>query len=754
MRFRFLLTHIVEGDLEITEPDSWKEATLKLERDENFHSLIEYFEGSFIFYGNNGIVNGGIDFIKNIERTYGVDETIEIAIDITFDEIIFSPVFTGQFKFSELEEMMNNKMRLPIIRDDFWSKFIARKDTPVDLQAETDLDGLAITPVEKVITRLTSQMVRSLYQGENKEVPLIFDVAERWDIPANEFGIIDFPTTIRDEIEEKFSLPITESPTRPVNLFEVTYGGEYQIDFSMSVWSIIMHSAAEPATQFEFSINNNTPIIMTRTDIGTPGIDRRTEFTYSDTVTLIAGDQLRFYIRNTSGSLITVIQPKKSIYHSYLNIIADTIFPETKGESFLIHDTAAAILKSYGLGVENPFYSELLGSLLTRARQYDDEGCGWRYSLSKGLQLRLYSLAEKPFFQSFSQWWAGINPILNLGLGYDSIDTDPVIRVEGKSYFYLNEISIYFSNVRQITRKYDNDRIFNKVSIGYTRWQAEDISGIDDPQSRKTYSTRLQKVGKNIDLHSEFIGASLAIETTRRTTKEKSADYKYDNEVFIIALNPDEVIESPEESPDLVHFRPELDENFSSVTNLLNSETRYNLKLTAGRNFLRWQNYVQGGLQSYLGSVFKFTSAEGNYGMTSQMDVNGCLNEDFDGNLFSEKGDVPVTDDFIHLADLYEAEVPMEWEEYEVIRDNRRKAIGISLTDVDHVPMFIKTLEYKPVKGTCSLLLWAKEYLDLYVTPDSTPMQECQPMSAECEDALTDENGNILTDELGVCITE
>jgi hypothetical protein len=140
MRFRFVLSHAIEGSLEIDEMDGWKDAVMKLERHDDFHSLIEYFDGSFIFYGNNGTINGGLDFIKNIEQTYGLDETITIDIDLTFDEVDFTNVFNGQFKLTDLEEMVDNKMRLPIIRDDFWAKFISRLDTPVNLRANTNLD--------------------------------------------------------------------------------------------------------------------------------------------------------------------------------------------------------------------------------------------------------------------------------------------------------------------------------------------------------------------------------------------------------------------------------------------------------------------------------------------------------------------------------------------------------------------------------------------------------------------------------------
>ena len=445
-------------------------------------------------------------------------------------------------------------------------------------------------------------------------------------------------------------------------------------------------------------------------------------------------------------------QPYPDEVDNHLIITADTTFKNSDADGFLLHDAFAAVCDRI-IGESDTFYSEYLGSDLTQARQYEENGCAWKYMLVKGLQLRKYTLTEKPFFMSLNQCWRGANPILNLSLGYDEVDGNQVIRVERKEYQYDNSegTSVDFSNIRDITRKYDNDRIFNKIEIGYNRWQAEDISGIDDVQTKKTYSSRFKKIGKTLTLFSEFMAASIPIEQARRTSKEKSSDYKYDNEVFIIAINPNQVDVSPDESPDVLNFNPELNENFDSITNLLNSETRYNTRLSTGYNFLRWKNYIQGCLQDYLGSLFGFRSGEGNFDMVSTITASDC--ESFAGIELNEKGNLTVDSDFLCLSNLYEVEMPMEFEDYATIRANKRKPIGISQTDTDHVPMFIKDLQYKPVKGTCTALLWAKEYLELDVIEDEIATQECF-VTEECEDALTDELGIILTDELGVCITE
>jgi hypothetical protein len=433
---------------------------------------------------------------------------------------------------------------------------------------------------------------------------------------------------------------------------------------------------------------------------------------------------------------------KISSYHPEITVAFKSSYKDTAAESFLVHDVAGQILDRT-IGRENTFYSEYFGSDRTRYRQYDADGCAWEHILSRGLQLRQYTLTDKPFFQSFTTWWNGVNPIFNLGLGYETIDGVEVMRCEEKEHFYNETIIVYISNVREITRAYDEEVMIKTFRAGYKKWQSENFSGIDDPQTKHTYASRLQKSGKDLTMESEFIAASLAIETTRRTTKQKSADYKFDDDTFIIAVR------SVETSPDATYI-PETDEKFQSVTNLLNPETRYNLLLTPARNTLRWLKWIAGGLQNYVGSFLKFVSGEGNYDMTSNYGLSdGC--DEYDGDL-SEKQDLEVTDDYIHRGEVYEMRFKLEFEDYLTIRDNRKNAIGISQTDSDHKAFFIKNLEYKLFDGVCTLTAWPKEFYENTFVESSGLAEVCYPVSTDCDNAYTTEDEINFETESGACL--
>jgi hypothetical protein len=809
MTFRITLFNDTDS-IEINEMDGLRDAVIKLDRDDNFHSLVQFFEGAFIFYGEGNYVNGGFHFIKQTEIDFGPDADLRALIEIAPDDETFSTLHDGQFKLSDLEEMPDNKIKVPIIRDDFWAKFISRWDTPVNIQSTTDLDNQICNASEAISLQLSSQIINKTTRYEGSEDIGGYDFAggemgEAGGDPGTVDEVIVLwtqGTTILEisEIKDSYEILTAFQETEPIieiisvleESGEATLTWKFRFQFN---FELIYNPASSASTTIYFvrsdtelyyrindgalqllQLTGDEDIVPTQTLVG--GIPElvnaslNIETQGSEVLNISVGDSIYFYAKHTITFRYTkgdesfdestwvsrsvegsILEFSGSGEDPFVNIAFKSIFRETDAAGFLLHDVGGAIIDRI-TGTEEKFYSEFLGSEQTLYKQYDEDGCQWTNALTRGLQLRQYTLAEKPFSISFKKWWDGANPILNLGLGYEDINGEQVIRVEEKSHFYNQSsgTSYDFSFVRDIVRKYDNDRIFNKVEIGYARWESEDISGIDDPQSKRIYASRFKKIGQAITLLSEFIGASLAIETTRRTTREKSADYKYDNEIFIISINPTEIEESPATSPDVITFAPELDENFSSVTGLLNSETRYNIRHSVAHMFLRWKSYLQGCLQSYIGSVFKFTSGQGNFDMASTMDLD-CDVAYNEGAELVEDQDFVVDTEIFHLCNLYEFTAPLDYEDFESIVANRKIPVGLSQSGTDHMPMFIKTLSYKVAHGEVTIQAWPTEFFDIQVQDDAVATQECFAMPGACEDGITDDNGIQIVDENGICIT-
>jgi len=729
---RFILRGITH---EINEPDGWKGANIILERDPEFFSLVERYEGSangaFIFYGDNGVVDGGVNYVREVEENYGFDENVVFTAELAIDNENYTTLFEGLLELSGKQEFKDNRMQIPVVRDDFWSKFINRIETPIDLSSNTDLDGKPVDPVLPISINLTPQKVRKIFQANYTEAegdPI--ESTNEYDIPGNGYGIIDFEDVVLDEIEERFSYINTENTEIPFEMLTVKYGGAYNINFNINASSEPLAGVgSNPVSNLEIriQINEDSPFTASKANAGTPGINGQTNFTFNQTLQLNAKDQIRIYYENTSGSTNSFFTNGKPF--SYITITADTIYPATQAPGYLIHDVIHGVLSRMGLG-DDPLYSEFLGSTLTTTRQYGADGCGWMYAILKGIHIRGYTLSndkeadvnrytlqQKPFITSFKQLWDGINPILNLGLGYETLDGSPehqVIRIEEKDHFLEDNISLNISNVSEISSSYDQDFIFKTIKVGYKKWQSENSSGNDDPQTKRAYATRFVKTGKELNLESEFIAASLAIEETRRTSRVKSEDYKFDNDNFIISLNTDDV------SPDV--YRPELDENFTSVTNLLNSDSRYNLVLTPLRNFFRWANYIGGCLQDYTTSYYRFVSGEGNYDMTSDATLGSCERAVI-SNEVSESEDIPlgppsnynIPFGYLFLPQLYDIKINMSWEDYQAIKEARKQALGISQTGSGHTVFKIKSLSYDIVNAQMVIKAWPKTFFRIEV---------------------------------------
>lgn len=743
MTFRFTLSHAVLGSLIISEPDGWEGAKIKLERHHDFFSLIEYYEGAansaFIFYGRNDAegIDGGIEFIRQVETTYGFDANITFLVEYAPEDITFSTVFFGQLDIAQKTEMKDNRMQVPVIRDDFWAPFVNRYETPVNLSDLVDLDGNAVDPVEPITVNLTSQVIRKTHYSFEPDKGSAVTI----EIGAAELFIQFTPGEFElDEMEDFYHLTPFYNLERPVSSFDVAEEGTYVFDIQWTLSAIFgaIENHVNNLTGIYLQVNEQDPIAFTLNDFTSSGKDY-TVFSLQTTLYLLAGDSVYIFAEaidssqtitygfwGTNGLVNGPIDaptydqprpPAMDAIPTYTRITADTKYPETQVEAYLIHDLIHGVLARIGLGTD-PFYSEFFGGLLTTSKQYDADGCGWMYAIVKGLQLRQYTLAEKPFFISMKQIWEGINPILNLGLGYEVVDSVQVIRIEQKGHFIGDTPPVNFSNVREISSSYDQDFIFKSITTGYKTGKPEDISGIDDPY-KQVRATRIKLSGKELNLESDFIASGLSIETTRRKTREKSADYKFDNNTFIISLNTDDL------SPDV--YLPELDENFASVTNLLNPETRYNLVLTPLRNLLRWANYLGGCLQSYLTSSYKFVSGEGNYDMTSDANLGSCARAVIGDNL-SESADISLasynaTFGYFFLPILYDILIPMEKEEFDLI--DRKQPIGISQTDSGHAEFHIKELEYEIIKGEAMIKAWPKVFFPINVVDQEITTPDC-----------------------------
>jgi hypothetical protein len=165
-KFKFVIYQatLYPGGIEVNTPIGWNEAVIGPERHKDFHSLVEVFEGSFIWFGV------GRNVILNIESTLGADAVATLKIYMSYGGPWM--LLTEQaLDISQHQDIgFHNKQYesdVPIVRDDFWTKFLNRFSTPVDVLSTTDKDGNAVAAAVPFTLQLPGQKIRQRYNGES-----------------------------------------------------------------------------------------------------------------------------------------------------------------------------------------------------------------------------------------------------------------------------------------------------------------------------------------------------------------------------------------------------------------------------------------------------------------------------------------------------------------------------------------------------------------------------------------------------------
>jgi len=704
-QFRFTFFHPIysASGTVVKEPIGWKEAAISLERDSVFHSLIEYFKGTFTWIGS------ARNFLNAINDTYGPEEPIRCLIEITYNSTTWQTLFDGNIDNSQRQELSNGgkfyKVTAPIIRNDLWTKFMSRKSIPIDATSTEDLDGGTRTAVNPIDLPLPCQIIRNrtTYEGSESRSGI-----ETTVVSVDKLYQIGFPVSIA-EIKDSYSIEFAERNVNATDVIE-TINIQEDGDITINVTGSTRISADSTATIDNVAVTlffrrNGAEIenISHTFPVADTTVDETFDMAGTKTLNAIAGDRIYIYILFTVthevvGPTTGDISYEFDITDLNIELSQNSTFPNSTTKAYKIKDAFESIL------------SKIVGANSVLTSTYLDTCAGYN-AVMKGLHVRGYSMTDKKPFWSFDDLWNGYAPIYPLGLTYNGSN----IQIENREYFYNKSPVLFFQSSSNIEKKVHLEKYYKSIEIGFNKWSAESDSGVDDPQTKHTYRTPFKTVGKDEKVLSTFIAASLAIEQTRRNRVEAGKDWKLDEDTLIIALKADNTVETGAD--------------FDSVSNLLNSDTRYNIRHGIARIFNRWKSWFQGCLQKQVGADIKFTKGEGNYTMTSENASGECESQ----IELSENQDFEITDSFIHLGDEFKVTVPMRKASYDTVLANRERAVAIPV-EGHWYACHILSHDWKIMKGECDLIC---------LLADDTPLESVS-LLLETGEAMLLEDGNSI----------
>lgn len=133
--------------------------------------------------------------------------------------------------------------------------------------------------------------------------------------------------------------------------------------------------------------------------------------------------------------------------------------------------------------------------------------------------------------------------VYNIGMGieYDEFKNDgsKLIRIEPYKYFYNDSVVFTATFPKKVEKRVNTNKYISLVDVGYSTWTTESTNGLNDVFTDRNYRTELSTVQNTYKAICEFIASDYAIEITRRKWGSITNDWRYDNDTFIVMLEPD-----------------------------------------------------------------------------------------------------------------------------------------------------------------------------------------------------------------------
>ena len=380
MLFRFTLSNTIEGNHIITDPDGWKDIKLKLEREKEYHSLIEVVELPLIFYRTSDLVDGGYDYIINVEATQGIDAQIGILIEVSEDQgTTYETFFEGLLLLETIKDISDAvayKLECNIARTSFWSKFFNRKSQDVNLTASVDLDGNAITSYQAETIQLPSQVVRltTKWEADVLTYETGNDVGVTEVVKSTALGL----PLVLSEIQTTYTLPfglvdLLADLTNPLTLIYDSVAGTINVSCSGDLTIVAQTNSPTITTasvDLSVRVNNGIPITIA-TNGSSPGANPINE-TYtlsgSQDIPVQKNDEIFIYLSfaiqlSGSGTVDWTYAVEPGFQTT---VVQNSVADDTVTHGFLVLDAGESIVSKL-VGRYDAILSDYLG----------DSGTGW-----------------------------------------------------------------------------------------------------------------------------------------------------------------------------------------------------------------------------------------------------------------------------------------------------------------------------------------------------------------------------------------
>lgn len=556
MAYRWTLTNLTTLDFEVltNDPIDWQDGTYTIQRSERYKGIMHEYTSPLKFHckgGGKALIDAAYDALN-------IDARVDILIEYDCDGSgTYDTLFNGIINFATYT-VENDYTICQVERSDLMSKFINRDDINVDLETSLSIGEESIAAIPTVILPMPSA---EIIYADTWQIPdsygyetITFEYNESEALTSlTTFGMTLDASDI-DTAQAGVGFTDLLNPTFETSLIQplVTFNEngisypivvDWEIDFKGTYFDTVVSGGprnnAVCELQLYYGVKNTTVSgsfsVINLYDIAGYSTDNYTndfDVVDSGSIVINAGDSI-WLAWNVSSAYADDAQNKLKweFLSSFFKFSTKTYYTQTEAKTVLIHEAFNQVVDAIADSDGN-FVSDFYGRVDSDKRTYSENGCGAQIVVTNGLNIRQF--AQKKINTSFRLLFQAMDSIHNLGAGYEN----GKIRVEPLSYWYNNLnriISLPFVSAYQV--KDYNKAYINTVEIGYSKWESEFHGGLNDPNAKHEYSTKISSTKNILQKLCNFLSSPYTIEFTRRKNQiiTGTTDWRYDNDNFLIA---------------------------------------------------------------------------------------------------------------------------------------------------------------------------------------------------------------------------
>jgi hypothetical protein len=180
---------------------------------------------------------------------------------------------------------------------------------------------------------------------------------------------------------------------------------------------------------------------------------------------------------------------------------------------------------------------------------YDSLPVYERYCIIDGFELRTHSGSTDRIVWDFKRLFLEMAMKYNLWVGIErATDGSPILRVEPEGYFYSDSGTIQHTDIQDLVRSCDLDRLWAKVDVG-SDTAIKDLGGagfslpflaLRGFTKEQFHFTGVCNTSETLDLVNEWIIDTNVIENVLEDGNDE-----YDDDLFLIQYNPDTLQATP-----------------------------------------------------------------------------------------------------------------------------------------------------------------------------------------------------------------